>query len=151
MVVPCLRVQEHSVIVYSLRCGNDHEFESWFKDSHAFDRQAASQRLVCPLCGSRNIAKAIMSPAVSGTKKGAAAATDEIRRMRQFVTGLRRYVHDHAEYVGDDFADLARKIHYGEERDRPIFGEATISDAIELCEEGIGVAPLPPDLDEVAN
>ena len=137
------------MIVYNLRCGNRHEFEGWFKDSAAFDAQAASSRLVCPICSSRRIEKAVMAPSVSGTRK--ADAPDEMRKMRQFMTGLRKYVHDNAEYVGPRFAEEARKIHYGEAEDRHIYGESTVKDAIDLVEEGIDVAPLPPDLDEVAN
>ncbi|MBV9420444.1 MAG: DUF1178 family protein, partial [Alphaproteobacteria bacterium] len=40
-----------------------------------------------------------------------------------------------------------RKIHYGETEHRHIYGEATIEEAKELVEEGVDVAPLPPDLD----
>jgi len=139
------------MIVYSLRCRNGHEFEGWFKDSAAFDAQAQSNRLVCPTCNSRKIEKAIMAPSVAGTKKKSASAPEEMRRMRQFMTGLRKYVQDNAEYVGPNFAEEARKIHYGETEERQIYGESTVQEAIELVEEGIDVAPLPPDLDETAN
>jgi hypothetical protein len=137
------------MIVYNLRCRNDHEFEGWFKDSAAFDAQAASGKLVCPSCNSRKIEKAIMAPAVAGTRK--IDAPEEMRKMRQFMTGLRKYVQDNAEYVGPRFAEEARKIHYGETEERQIYGESTVKEAIDLVEEGIDVAPLPPDLDETAN
>ena len=71
--------------------------------------------------------------------------------MRQFMTGLRKYVQDNAEYVGPRFAEEARKIHYGETEERQIYGESTVKEAIELVEEGVDVAPLPPDLDETTN
>ena len=137
--------------MYNLRCRNDHEFEGWFRDGAAFDAQAASNKLVCPICNSRKVEKAIMAPAVSGTKKSVAAAPEELRKMRQFMTGLRKHVMEVAEDVGPKFAEEARKIHYGETDERPIYGEASIKDAIELAEEGIDVARLPPDLDETAN
>lgn len=139
------------MIVYSLRCAGGHEFEGWFKDSAAFDAQAASSKLVCPMCNSRKVEKAIMAPAVSGTKKKDVAAPEEMRKMRQFMTGLRKYVQDNAEYVGPRFAEEARKIHYGESDERQIYGESTVKEAVELVEEGIDVAPLPPDIDETAN
>ena len=88
-----------------------------------------------------------MAPAVSGTRKSAAKARAEARRMRQFATGLRKYVQENADYVGPKFAEEARKIHYGERPDRHIYGEATPNEAQELVEEGIDVAPLPPDLE----
>ena len=86
-----------------------------------------------------------MAPAVSGTKKAAATATPA--QMRQFATGLRKYIQDNADYVGPNFAQEARKIHYGETAERHIYGEATADEARELIEEGLDVAPLPPDLD----
>jgi hypothetical protein len=139
------------MIVYNLRCKNSHEFEGWFKDSSAFDVQAETGKLVCPICNSKKVEKAIMAPAVSGTKKADLTAPEEMRKMRQFMTGLRKHVLETAENVGPKFAEEARKIHYGEAEERPIHGEATVKDAIELVEEGINVAPLPPDLDETAN
>jgi hypothetical protein len=134
------------VIVYNLRCKNSHEFEGWFKDSTAFDVQAKSGKLACPICDTRTVKKAIMAPAVSGARKS--AVTDsEAKKMRQFMTGLRKYVQDNADYVGPKFAEEARKIHYGESEDRHIYGEATLEEARELVDEGVDVAPLPPDLE----
>jgi hypothetical protein len=137
------------VIAYSLRCHKGHEFEAWFRDSAAYDDQAAAKRLSCPRCDSVRVEKAIMAPAVSGTKKTRKAAR-EARQMRQFMTGLRKYVQENADYVGPNFAEEARKIHYGETPDRHIYGEATAQEARELVEEGVDVAPLPPD-PEAAN
>ena len=143
--------REASLIVYNLRCKSSHEFEGWFKDSAVFDDQAASGKLVCPTCGSRKVEKAIMAPAISGARKSEVAAPEEMRKMRQFMSGLRKYVQDHAEYVGPRFAEEARKIHYGEAEERQIYGEATVKEAVELVEEGVEVSPLPPDLEESAN
>ena len=138
------------MIVYSLKCENSHEFEAWFQSGAAYDDQAATGKLVCPMCNSHKIEKAIMAPAVSGTKKTTLAA-DELKKMRQFMTGMRKYVKENADYVGTKFPEEARKIHYGETEERHIYGEATLEEAKELIEEGVEVAPLPPDLDEEAN
>ena len=134
------------MIVYNLRCRNSHEFEGWFKNSAAFDAQSKSGDLTCPVCDSRKVEKAIMAPAVTGAKK-ATFTPDEAKQMRQFMTGLRKYVQDNADYVGPNFAEEARKIHYGESEHRHIYGEASIEEAKELVEEGVDVAPLPPDVD----
>ena len=131
------------MIAYALRCHKGHEFDGWFRDSAAFDDQCRGGHLSCPSCNSVRIEKAIMAPAVSGTKKRAEAAA----QIRQFATGLRKYVQENADYVGPDFAEEARKIHYGETRERHIYGEATADEARELIEEGLDVAPLPPDPD----
>jgi len=135
------------VISYSLRCHKGHEFDGWFRDSAAFEQQSERGLLNCPSCNSIRIEKAIMAPALSGTKKSMRSKAADAKQMRQFATGLRKYIQEHAEYVGPNFAEEARKIHYGETPDRHIYGEATPKQAQELVEEGVDVAPLPPDLD----
>jgi len=135
------------VIVYSLRCKNGHEFEGWFRDSDAYETQAEEGKLSCPTCNSRRVEKAIMAPAVAISDRKPALNDPEARKMRQFMTGLRKYVQENAEYVGPKFAEEARKIHYGESVDRHIYGETTLEEARELADEGVDVAPLPPDLD----
>jgi hypothetical protein len=92
-----------------------------------------------------------MAPSVSGTKSKGDPSAGELRKMRRFMTGLRRYVEENAENVGRKFPEEARKIHYGEIEHRPIYGEASLEEAKDLIEEGVEVAPLPPDLDEAAN
>jgi len=134
------------VIVYNLRCQNRHEFEGWFKDSATFDSQAKAGRVVCPICDSKKVEKAIMAPAVAGAKK-LTTNSDERKKVRQFMTGLRKYVQENADYVGPKFAEEARNIHYGKSEERHIYGEATLKEAKDLLEEGVDVAPLPPDLD----
>jgi len=138
------------MIVYNLRCKNAHEFEGWFRDSAAFDEQQASKKLVCPVCETRRVEKAIMAPALSQAvgKEKSAPTPGELRQMRQFMTGLRKHITENADYVGKDFPEEARKIHYGESVERSIYGEATVDEAKELAEEGVDVAPLPPDLSD---
>ncbi len=141
------------MIVYNLVCTKDHSFEGWFASSSAFDAQAADGKLVCPVCNTRKVTKAPMAPALSPKvgKQKSAPAPDELRKMRQFMTGLRKYVEENAENVGNKFPEEARKIHYGEIEERLIYGQATVAEAKELIEEGVDVAALPPDIDETAN
>jgi hypothetical protein len=153
------------VIVYSLHCRKGHAFEGWFASIMAYEEQSAGGKLLCPVCSSRKVIRAPMAPALStsvGAAKRAADSTppaatipvpaprmpDEIRKMRQFMTGLRKYVQENAEYVGPKFPEEARKIHYGETEERHIYGEASLDEAADLVEEGIDVAALPPDLNE---
>ena len=134
------------MIAYSLRCHRGHEFEGWFRDSAAFDEQSGSGHVSCPACNSIRVKKAIMAPAVSGTKKSVRSRA-EVQKLRQFATGLRKYVQENADYVGPNFAEESRKIHYGETPDRHIYGEATHKEAQELVEEGVDIVPVPPDLE----
>lgn len=138
------------MIVYSLTCAKGHSFEGWFASSSAFDEQKADGKLVCAVCGSRAVSKAPMAPSLSPKVGGekSTPAGDALRKMRQYMTGLRKYVEENAENVGRKFPEEARKIHYGETEDRHIYGEASPAEAKELVEEGIDVTPLPPDLGE---
>lgn len=130
------------MIVYNLRCRNSHEFEGWFRDSAAYEAQSKGGALSCPVCDSRKVEKAIMAPSVSGAKKNTVTA-DEAKQMRQFMTGLRKYVQENADYVGPNFAEEARKIHYGESDKRGIYGETSDKEAEALVEEGIEFGRVP--------
>jgi hypothetical protein len=138
------------MIAYSLKCAKGHEFEGWFGSSAAFEEQVAAELIACPECASTKIEKAPMAPALAGTKKSM-IATEERKKMRRFVAGVKKYVKENADYVGKSFPEEARKIHYGETEERHIYGEASLDEAKELVEEGIEIAALPPDLDEEAN
>ena len=132
------------MIAYTLRCHKGHEFDGWFRNSSAFDQQSECGLLSCPTCNSIRIEKAIMAPAIGGTKKGVRSKANDAKQMRQFATGLRKYIQEHAEYVGPNFAEEARKIHYGETADRHIYGEATYKEAQELLYKEVDIELLPP-------
>jgi hypothetical protein len=143
------------VITYRLSCSQGHEFEGWFKDSGSYELQHAAGALSCPMCGDAKVNKAIMAPAVRGSvtkAKGRPPAPmpePDAGQVRQFVSGFRKFVEENAEYVGRRFPEEARKIHYGETDERHIYGESTVKEAWELIEEGIDVAPMPPDPDDL--
>ena len=138
------------MIVYSLICSSGHEFEGWFRDSNAFDAQAKKGALECPICSDRKVTKAIMAPALARSGEVAppqalpTAPTDQ-QKLRQFMAGYRKFIEDNAEYVGPNFPEEARKIHYGETEERHIYGESSLKEARELIDEGIEIAPVPPD------
>ncbi len=136
------------MIRYTLRCDHEHEFEAWFRSGADYDRAANKGQNVCPVCGSATVEKALMAPAVSGTKKGEkmSLAVPDPRNaaMREAVREFRKKVTEGADYVGVKFAEEARKIHYEEAEARGIYGEASLEEARELAEEGIGFHPLPP-------
>lgn len=135
------------MIRYTLRCDREHEFEAWFRSSADYDRAAKKGANVCVVCGSTEVTKALMAPAVSGTRKETvtlAAPDPRSQAMRELVKEFRKKVTENADYVGDKFAEEARKIHYEEVEPRGIYGEATPDEAKRLAEEGIGFQPLPP-------
>lgn len=144
------------MIRYSLRCEAGHEFESWFQDSGAFDRQVKRKLVACPVCDSVKVEKAIMAPRIARkrSEKRAPAQPNENpaptpmlmspeNELRAKLRELRDFVKSNAEDVGQRFPAEARKMHYGEIKHRPIYGEATPDDAKSLVDEGVDVMPLP--------
>jgi len=136
------------MIKYALVCSFEHAFEGWFGSSDDYEDQLAQGRIACPICGAADVRKQIMAPAVAGTKaRGGSVAAEAGRRtmMLEAMGRVRQHVLDTFDYVGDRFADEARAIHSGESEDRGIYGEASPTEVRDLIEEGVRVAPLPPD------
>lgn len=128
------------MILFDLRCSSGHSFEGWFKDTPAYEAQVAAGELSCPICGDREVAKALMAPAV---RSGARADATRAAALMQSLKALRREVEQRCEHVGPRFAEEARKIHYGESEKRGIYGEASDDQAKDLQDEGIEVARIP--------
>jgi hypothetical protein len=153
------------MIKYTLICDRKHEFESWFADSAAFDKQAKRKLVACPVCDSVKVEKAIMAPRVAA-KKGrvpiempapaadapatAAPASAPVamispieQEFRAKLKELREQLVKNSDNVGEKFPEEARKMHYGETEHRSIYGVASPDEAKDLLEEGIECHPLP--------
>lgn len=143
------------MIRYNLACDAGHRFDSWFRDSETYDAQALSELVVCPCCGSNHVCKAIMAPAVVGARALSAGPTNETvaddrsREMRALLRQIRDRVIAEGHDVGADFAMEARRIHDGLAPARQIYGQASLEEARELVDDGVGVLPLPIVPDEL--
>ncbi|MBA3519772.1 MAG: DUF1178 family protein [Rhizobiales bacterium] len=135
------------MISFTLSCSLGHSFEGWFASSEAFDRQRAEQGIACPVCGDVDVAKALMAPAVATSRREEAvrvvANVSEEPEMMTMLRKMRQHLTANADYVGDRFAEEARRIHYEEVGRRGIYGEATKEDVRSLADEGIEFHPLP--------
>lgn len=134
------------MIRYALKCANDHDFESWFQSAEAFDKLQAAGLLSCTICGSGEVRKCLMAPSVAATETKPPAtppAPTPQQEQQQAITALREQIEANSDYVGRDFADEARQIHSGTAPERAIHGEANLSEAKELIDDGIPIAPLP--------
>lgn len=142
------------MIVFDLICQpSGHRFEGWFASSEAFADQQARGLVDCPHCGSSAVAKAPMAPAVP--KKGnqlpapapsapvAHSLPPEAQVVLEKLAKLQAEALKQSRWVGKDFAEQSRAIHYGERDAEPIHGQATLEEAKELLEEGVAVMPLP--------
>jgi len=151
------------MIVFDLDCGQGHRFEGWFRSHEEFAKQRESGIIACPQCGSTEVDKALSAPNVLSSKNemgasmameaeeavpqamGAPALPQHLRDELERVYGeIRKHVESNCDYVGENFAEEARRIYYGEVEERGIYGEATAEETADLVEEGIEPIPLPP-------
>jgi hypothetical protein len=139
------------VIRYTLKCGNGHAFDAWFGSSAAYETQRAEGLVACAVCGSGEVEKSVMAPAVAGGsaardrggEQPAGPLSAPANPLEAKLTALRRHIERTTEDVGRAFASEARRIHEGDAEPRAIRGEATGAEAKALVEDGIPVAPLP--------
>jgi|ERR1700730_10214333 len=132
------------MILFKLRCRAEHEFDAWFRDGATYDRQAGRGQIACPQCGDSAVDKAPMAPrlgrSASDKKTTASPSPAQLRRMLQEV---RRHVEANCDYVGERFAEEARRIHNGDAEARGIYGEASEDESQALADDGIEVARIP--------
>ena len=150
------------MIRYALVCDKKHEFDIWFGGSADYEKQRKRKLVTCPTCGSANVEKAIMAPAITrgGKRRGSTAPitnepvpapapepvamiSPQEREFRTKLRELREHLIKNADNVGKKFPEEARKMHYGEIEHRSIYGEASPEEAKELHDEGIEFHPLP--------
>jgi hypothetical protein len=162
------------MIVFDLECADHgHRFEGWFASSEDFARQSERGLLVCPQCGTGEVIKAPMAPRlarkgnqlpapapaptpapgptpVKPASMAAPAMPPEMRAAFEKMALLQAEMLKSSRWVGEDFADKARAIHYGEQEAEQIHGATSAQEARDLLEEGIAIAPVlfpiaPPD------
>jgi len=145
------------MIVYDLSCCEGHRFEGWFGSSGDFEDQRARGLLCCPSCGTADVTKAPMAPAVpaKGNRRQEVLPPEASRPMANtpMPPGMQKALAvlakaqaealKNSTWVGDRFAEETRKMHYGERDEAPIHGQASLAEAKALIEEGVPVAPLP--------
>ena len=160
------------MIKYQLICEKSHEFEGWFGDSAAFESQQESGFLTCPVCGSADVRRALMAPNLASPKTRKADLAEQQlsaqpkpqpqpqapqqasaalppaadRKMQELISEMRALqtkIREECRDVGNDFAEEARKIHYGEIEPEGIYGQATAEEREALDEEGIEIMDMP--------
>jgi hypothetical protein len=147
------------MIVFDLACDEGHRFEGWFGSSDDFAAQQARGLVACPRCGSAAVLKAPMAPAVptkgnrrveAGQVVAGGKLPPEAAEALGKLAAMQAEALKSSTWVGGDFPERSREMHYGEREAQAIHGQATADEARALVEEGITVAPLvfpvaPPD------
>ncbi|MEO1965864.1 DUF1178 family protein [Hyphomonas sp.] len=132
------------MIRYALHCkACDEDFEAWFASSSAYETLKEKRQVRCTVCNSSRVDKQIMAPAVSSAAKKKDAPADPEKMFAAFAEKARQHVAQNFDYVGSNFAEEARSMYYGEQDERPIWGETTEEEREALKEEGVPAAPLP--------
>ena len=145
------------MIVFDLSCDQGHGFEGWFSSSEDFASQCERGMVACPQCGSAEVRKAPMAPAVpaKGNQRAATAREGgttqfanreipvEVQQAMRALAKAQQKALAQSKYVGDGFAEESRAMHYGEKDVEAIHGKATVKEARELMEEGIAISALP--------
>lgn len=139
------------MIQFTLKCANDHHFDSWFQSGSAFEKLHAAGMVNCSVCGTSDVNKAMMAPRVSTADKTGAPApapakptlSEPANPAEQALAELKKYVEKNSDYVGTNFANEARAIHSGDAPERPIWGETRGDEAKKLIDDGVPIAPLP--------
>jgi hypothetical protein len=140
------------MIVFDLKCvpGN-HVFEGWFGSGEEFDGQKTRGLITCPVCGSGSVEKAMMAPAVPAKSNRQAASVPvtsgadaaKLRLVMEKLAQAQNDVLKDSQWVGREFAETARAMHYGEQPHQNVHGEVAPEEARALIDEGVEVAPLP--------
>ena len=161
------------MILFDIKCSEGHIFEAWFQNNDAYEKQAENNLIECPICGCTQVSKSLMAPNIAPKAASDKVGLDDVAigsdhqkvmvsahspednhvspedvkraldHMHETMSKFRKQVEKSCEYVGSNFAEEARKIHYGDSDKRGIYGETTIRETEELIEEGIDILPVP--------
>ena len=130
------------MIVFNLTCKLcDYSFEGWFENTSEFNNQNKKKLINCPSCNSDKITKGLVAPNLNRKTN---SKTNKVRKtVASNINKLKKIVEKNFDYVGDKFTEEAKKIKYGESKERSIYGEATLEQTKELVNEEIDIVPLP--------
>ncbi len=133
------------MIVFDLKCGGGHVFEAWFGSSSAYEDQRTAGQVRCPLCDSADITKALMAPAIAakGNRTPDSPTPDAVKAVMKLIAARQAEALKSSQWVGPAFAERARAMHLGEEKQATIHGQASLADAKALVDDGIAITPLP--------
>jgi hypothetical protein len=133
------------VIIYDVKCEKGHQFEGWFKNRQAFLSQNAQRLVCCPVCNSSNVEIMPSSLTIMGKDSKMPAKKEDHQEITpvQALQMLHQYIDNNFEDVGNKFAEVAIKIHEGDEEQRNIRGTTTPQEETSLKEEGISFVKIP--------
>ena len=141
------------MIRYQLLCENNHKFDGWFPNIAEFERQQHKDLLICPMCDTKRVDRAIMAPAVGKTtakKTKSKDYTDQITtdtmipatQAKHILRRIRKHIVTEFENVGNKFVKEYRKHEKGE-RDDKFYGTPSQKEVKKLLDEGTDLFHVP--------
>ena len=151
------------MIKYSLKCAeavclNKGQFDGWFQNSDAYEKQLISGQLTCPFCGSENVSKSLMSPSIKSPKEKEDLSSEKSKNSYKPIVDqsidktvdvmtvlrtLKKEVQNNAEFVGNKFVSEAKAIKSGKSNYRAIYGNAKAEEIEDLKNNDIDVVSIP--------
>ena len=154
------------MIKYRLKCKSTYcceknEFDGWFQNIEAFEKQMLSDQINCPICGSNNITKLLATPNVIKQKsqnskniklpndKGfpniekSYLGNENIKNISTMLRTIKKEIQKNSTFVGDNFVSKARSMKEGKIKEKPIHGHGSKKEIQELRDEGIDVVNIP--------
>lgn len=136
------------MINYSFVCQTGHEFSVHFNNANSCEKQLQQNIVQCPYCNDNQVQKLLSAPNVQAKKNSKkntsnVASEPDDKEIRAMWKKLYAHIKTEFDNVGEDFADEARKIHYGKTKQRKIYGKADYQEVQALNEEGVKILPLP--------
>lgn len=151
------------MIKYQLNCNNEHQFDGWFPNIAEFERQQEKKLLICPLCDSNQVDRAIMSPGIGKSKSKSKTKTTSKSQLdneefykaqftddtmipasqaKNILRKIRKKIVREFDNVGYRFMKEYRKHEKGERNDK-FYGVPSKEEVKELVEEGVDLFHLP--------
>lgn len=136
--------------VLDLQCAQGHAFEGWFASEDDFLAQCERAMVQCPMCGNASVHKKLSAPRLNlgssrQDKKAEVEMVAEPAQNAELTAAwleLSRRIIANTQDVGIRFAEEARRMHYGETKERAIRGKTTPDEAHALVDEGIEIMPI---------
>ena len=138
------------MIKYNLICICSKTFESWFSSSSEFELLKKRSLVKCIYCNSTSVKKSLMSPNLSSKSNKISKKSESEKNFTKQLSEFKKYIEKNCKYVGDNFTQEARSIHYDKKKSTGIYGKASSKERNELKEEGIEIETIP-WIDELEN
>ena len=153
------------MIKYKLKCKSEYcteekEFDGWFQNIGAYEKQKHQGMINCPICGGDKVVKSLTAPSlktssnnnIENTNNNIKTATaenksilanDNMKNITTILRTIKKEIQKNSTFVGDEFVSKVRSMKEGKIIEKPIHGHGTQKEIQELRDDGIDVVNVP--------